>query len=393
MHNEELTSDSGFIMSEVAMPSATFSDITLLHSIPNTHSELYTATRMGKRFVLKTLKREHRNNELYRGMLYNEFTIGYNLSHPNIAQVISFEHVETLGEAIIIEHIDGITLKEAIEKRSIAKSEALKIICELCDALHYIHSLQIIHRDLKPENIMLTHNGTNVKLIDFGLACSDSQTLYKQPAGTRRYASPELLKGEKLDNRSDIYALGVIIPLIMGGRRAREISKWCLSHDRNNRYSDTLQIKSELTRPSRWRFVALALGIIALIATSSYVTYRYTSIHTPAVATMITSDHEQINDLYNRVESMADMEYRQYYAQYAEVKTKGELDAIMLFKDKQQSIEAKAVAMLNEVVSAEDSGYAHYLSMVQTILENTWRRNYVANIDFIQDAIYRTSDI
>ena len=108
---------------------------------------------------------------------------------------------------------------------------------------------------------------------------------------------------------------------------------------------------------------------------------------------MITSDHEQINDLYNRVESMADMEYRQYYAQYAEVKTKGELDAIMLFKDKQQSIEAKAVAMLNEVVSAEDSGYAHYLSMVQTILENTWRRNYVANIDFIQDAIYRTSDI
>ena len=402
MEYDQLTSDSGFITNESAYPTANYVDITPLYSTPNTHSELYTATRMGKRFVLKALKAEYRNNELYRGLLHNEFSIGYNLSHPNVAQVISLESIEGLGEAIVMEHIDGITLREAIAHKSIDRKLALKIMCELCDALHYIHSAQIVHRDIKPENIMLTHNGSNVKLIDFGLSCSDSQTLYKQPAGTRNYASPELLKGEKIDNRSDIYALGVIIPLVMHDRRAIRIAKRCRDKERNNRYSDATEIKNELMRPSHWRMVAIIVGILLLIATSSYITYRLTTQHTSAElktiisnSTTTPSEHDmatkELNALYDRVESMAEDEYNRYYAQYATVTTKAELDAIALITDKQRAVEELAIAMLNEVASTNDSAYSHYLRIVKGILENTWHRIYKANIDIIQEAIYRTS--
>ena len=400
MEYDQLTSDSGFITNETATPSASYVEITPLHSNPNTHSELYTATRMGKRFVLKTLKSEHRNNELYRGLLHNEFSIGYNLSHPNIAQVVSLESIEGLGEAIVIEHIDGITLREAIDQKCIDRQLAVKIICELCDALHYTHSLQIVHRDIKPENIMLTHNGSNVKLIDFGLSCSDSQTLYKQPAGTRHYASPELLSGEKIDNRSDIYALGVIIPLMMHDRRAMRIAKRCLAKERNHRYGDTLDIKSELLRPSRWSMVAIVVGLLLLIATSSYITYWLTAMHTSAELETIMSnsitipneqsiDPEQLNSMYDSIEKMADDEFSQYYAQYANIMIKSELDSITLIKDKQSAVEEQAVAMLNEVVSRDDSGYAQYLSIVKGILESTWQYNYEANINTINEAIYR----
>lgn len=399
MQHDTLTSDSGFIVNEVAPLSTSYVDITPLHSLPTTHSELYTATRMGKRFVLKALKAEYRSNELYRGLLRNEFNIGYHLSHPNIAQVISFEHIDSLGDTIVIEHIDGITLKEAIETKSLDKSKALKIICELCEAMHYIHSLQVVHRDIKPENIMVTHNGTNVKLIDFGLSCSDSQTLYKQPAGTRHYASPELLNGEKIDNRSDIYALGVIIPLIMRDRRAMRISKRCLAENRNNRYSDTLKIKNELLRPCRWPVVALILAVIALVTASSYLTYRYTSMQQSTDVGVIVSHEETIanemskaelfNEVCASIEKMANDEYSQYYTQYASVSTQSELDAIMPINEKQCNIEEQAMAMLNEIASESEAEYTNYRYTIEAILDGVWRYNYEANATIINEAITR----
>lgn len=399
MQHDALTSDSGFIVEESAPLSTSYVDITPLHSLPSTHSELYTATRMGKRFVLKALKAEYRGNELYRGLLRNEFNIGYHLSHPNIAQVISFEHIDGLGDTIIIEHIDGITLKEAVDANTIDKPKAIKIISELCDAMHYIHSLQVVHRDIKPENIMITHNGTNVKMIDFGLSCCDSQTLYKQPAGTRHYASPELLNGEKIDNRSDIYALGVIIPYIMHDRRALRISKRCLAENRSRRYSDTLSIKRELLRPRRWPIVLLILGVMLLIAASSYITYRYTSMQNSTEVNMIRSHEESItntqnrtelfNDACTRIEQMANEEYSLYYAQYSRVTTKSELKAITPIDKKQLEIEKKALAILGEIVTEDDSEYTKYRYTIDAILDWTWQYNYNANIQIINEAIYR----
>ena len=81
------------------------------------------------------------------------------------------------------------------------KKLSRKIVSQLCDVLEYIHSKQVIHKDLKPENILITHNGQNVKLIDFGLSDSDDYAPLKFHAGTQAYAAPELLSGGKIDCR------------------------------------------------------------------------------------------------------------------------------------------------------------------------------------------------
>ena len=91
---------------------------------------------------------------------------------------------------ILLEYVDGVTLKEFMQHGKLTRPVAVKIINELCSALQYIHSKQIVHRDLKPDNILITHNGNNVKLIDFSLSDCDDYDVLKLPAGTRYYLAP-----------------------------------------------------------------------------------------------------------------------------------------------------------------------------------------------------------
>lgn len=176
------------------------------------YCRLYKAKRLGKWHILKTLKEEYANNILYQGLLQKEFQIAYPLSHPNIIQTIGIEDVADLGLCIIMEYVDGNSLRKYLAEGKTDKQSIIKIITHLCSALSYIHGRQIIHRDLKPENILITRNGINVKLIDFGLSDTDSYAVLKQPAGTLGYASPEQQSNRAaLDNRADIFSLGVII--------------------------------------------------------------------------------------------------------------------------------------------------------------------------------------
>ena len=188
-----------------------FTGVELLYSSARGHAVLYRAQRMGKWHVLKCLKAEYAGSALHLGLLQKEFEIGYNLSHPNIVQTIGLERVDGLGPCIVMEYVEGRTLRSVLGDGGMARADARRIVLQVCDALTYIHGRQVIHRDLKPENIMITANGGNVKLIDFGYSDADSYVVLKQPAGTRRYAAPELEAGGKADGRTDIYALGVIM--------------------------------------------------------------------------------------------------------------------------------------------------------------------------------------
>ncbi|GAB1374359.1 hypothetical protein MASR1M46_12430 [Bacteroidales bacterium] len=113
--------------------------------------------------------------------------------------------------------------------------------------MEYCHKRQIIHRDIKPENIIITNNGNNVKLIDFGFSDSDSFELLKNPAGTKYYASPEQLRGEILDQRSDIYSLGITLSSITSQKRYHmflERLSRDVSPDKERRFSSVTQISS-----------------------------------------------------------------------------------------------------------------------------------------------------
>lgn len=177
------------------------------------YNTLCKAKRYGRWWMLKGLKESYRQDETYKNLLQKEFDNLISLQHPYIASVYSIEEIPGRGTCIVMEWIDGITLKEwngenqqsQAEGKSTAEGET--IFLQLLDAVNYIHAKQIVHRDLKPSNVMVTHNGNHVKLIDFGLSDADSYAILKQPAGTQEYISPEQANSRQADIRNDIYSL------------------------------------------------------------------------------------------------------------------------------------------------------------------------------------------
>lgn len=253
-----------------------FTEVERLYQSTRGHAVIYRAQRMGKWHVLKCLKPELADNPLYLGLLQKEFEIGYKLSHPNIAQTIGFERVDGLGPCVVMEYIDGGTLRGVLDGGGLSRADALLMLSQVCDALSYIHGRQIIHRDLKPENIMITANGGNVKLIDFGYSDTDSYAVLKQPAGTRRYAAPEQMAGQTADTRADIYALGVIIGEINCAlphkwMRLGRISARCTKPDADRRYASAAEIGTALTPThTAGKAAATAFAVTAVVAAAAF---------------------------------------------------------------------------------------------------------------------------
>ena len=245
--------------------------IELIHTSDNGFNELYRCNKNGRFFIYKVLKKEHRGKPLYEQLLKKEFNIGISLNHVGIRQYFGFTNVPSLGNCIVMEWIDGKTLESRIKEGSIDKAIVKKIIFELCDALEHIHKKQVIHRDLKPENIMITDNGNNVKIIDFGLADADSYNSLKAPAGTRYYASPELLAGEPVDARTDIWSLGMIINELT--KRYRYVSACCLRRNRNKRYSSVADINRDIKNAGFRRFKRIVFWSGIVMAVTATVTY------------------------------------------------------------------------------------------------------------------------
>ena len=151
--------------------SSEWCNIELLQS--RSHTMLYVATRYGRRYILKALTPDAVGLSDYRLQQQKEFQLGVSLNHPNVAATYSLEEVPGVGMCIVQEWIDGVTLGEWLRTKP-SKAARKRVFSQLMDALEYIHSLQLVHHDLKPDNILITRNGANVKLIDFGLSATDA---------------------------------------------------------------------------------------------------------------------------------------------------------------------------------------------------------------------------
>lgn len=267
-------------------------DLELIHTSADGFNELYRGCKNGRFFVYKALKKEFRGNPLYEELLRKDFNIGFSLSHSGICQYFGMIDFPTIGNCIIMEWIDGSTLESLIRSGQIDKPLARKIICDICDALEYIHRKQIIHRDLKPENIMVTNNGRNVKIIDFGLSDADSYNILKAPAGTKFYASPELIAGEQIDSRSDLWSLGLIIKEL--SRSYGHIVSRCLQRDKDKRFASADEIRKavENTSARRIRNLVLIFSLItvAVCAVWAVTTGRNTDQETPAPVAAVPED-------------------------------------------------------------------------------------------------------
>lgn len=259
----DTTSSSNFIYHNIQETEAGFTNFMELPS--QGFNILIKAKRFGKWFLLKGLKEEYRHNPVFQEVLRKEFEIMANLSHPSIVSVFSKEEIAPYGMCIVMEYIDGITLTEFMLQQQ-TEEQRLRIFYGILDAIRYIHSHQVVHRDLKPSNILITHNNRNVKIIDFGLSDTDYYTILKEPAGTKKYMSPEQQLGNTPDVRNDIYSLGVILMNLNPGKAYHGIIKRCIAPI-EQRFSDIDQLEKALQDVSnrkkrRWLVGLTALTII-----------------------------------------------------------------------------------------------------------------------------------
>ena len=233
-------------------------------------NRLYKAKRYGKWFVLKGLKPEFQRKAVYNELLTKEFELGVQMDHPNIVHTFSFETDPVAGPCIVMEYVDGCTLKEFLAQKPSAAVRR-KITKEILSAMSYFHGKQIIHRDLKPDNILVTHNCHNVKIIDFGLADTDYHGVFKQPAGSDKYAAPEQKSGGvALDCRADIYAFGVVLRRIFP-HAYRGIARKCTQPDRGKRFGNAGEILQRMERRQRLLPMLVILTAVACVGIAAWV--------------------------------------------------------------------------------------------------------------------------
>lgn len=262
---QSMEETSAFFGPDEEFSDTSVGDILVVHDSPGGYTVLGKGRIDGKLVALKWLKPEYSGNPFYVRMLRKEYEIGYLLDHPNICPVLDFVRLPGKGACVVMQWIEGETLESLIGRKGLP---ARKIVLELCDALEYLHRGQVIHRDLKPSNVLITNNGQNVKLIDFGLSDADYFAVLKNPAGTKDYISPEQMAGEVVDCRADIYSLGKIMQRM--GVYPR-IASVCSAEDRGKRFGSVAEVracvrKRELAR--RWLAPVPVIAALSAIAVS-----------------------------------------------------------------------------------------------------------------------------
>ncbi len=176
--------------------------------------------RLNRYVAVKILKEEFASDEEFRRKFHDEAQAVAMLSHPNIVNIYDVSRSGNV-DYIVMELIDGITLKEYLGRRGqLSPKEVTVFATQIARALEHAHDHNIIHRDIKPQNIMLLRDGT-VKVADFGIAhfAAQENTYSKGEAiGSVHYVSPEQAKGSYVDNRTDLYSLGVVMYEMITGR-------------------------------------------------------------------------------------------------------------------------------------------------------------------------------
>jgi eukaryotic-like serine/threonine-protein kinase len=193
-------------------------------------STVYLIEVDGVKSALKLLRRGFEESEYARKRFEAEQKILASLSHPDIAQLIGGGVTDQGDLFVIMEYVDGVPIDIWCNRNRLEIEDRIVLFQRVCRAVHYAHQNLVVHRDIKPENILITKNG-DVKLIDFGIAKllepdgSDTEVFHTRTGMhvmTPEFASPEQVTGKPITTASDIYSLGVLLYLLLSGRRPYE---------------------------------------------------------------------------------------------------------------------------------------------------------------------------
>ena len=235
---------------------------------------VYEATDLmtNKRVALKMLKDSISDNAQALRRFINESKAVAMLNHPNIVKILDVS-VKTEHKFIVMEYIRGITLREYMNRKGMLDwREATEFISQILLALDHAHMKGVIHRDIKPQNIMVMEGGI-IKVTDFGIAKipnAETVTMIDHAIGTIYYISPEQAKGKKIDERSDLYSLGVMFYEMVTGK---------LPFLAENSYGIMLKHISDTPVPPKKLNPKIPLGLeqIILCAMEKDVVNRYQS--------------------------------------------------------------------------------------------------------------------
>lgn len=328
-------SDSGFITPDALSPN--WSDITLLQQ--RRQNTIYSGKRYGKRFLIKAISTDYQSLTDIRMLQEKEFTLGFSLSHPNIAETYSLEDVPDLGRCIVMEYIDGMTLAEWIAQ-SPTRPERERVLSQLLDVLEYIHSLQLVHHDLKSSNILITHNGHNIKLIDFGLSDTDSTA-------------------QQNTVHTDIQLLGNIMQLILP-KHYTSIRKLCILDQYPHIGAVKQAIQRVQTRRKRLPYIisVMILVISTILLVRTYLLYQESeqmaqvaqaySVHQTREKQMLEQITHHVTEQIARLQRSADtiptyLEFTQKHYQSMWVETAKIRDSIADLYQDDPTLHMKAV--------------------------------------------------
>ncbi|MDH6240199.1 Stk1 family PASTA domain-containing Ser/Thr kinase [Aurantimicrobium minutum] len=195
-------------------------------------AEVYIAQDavLGRKVAIKVLNEDLANNKKFLARFKQEARSASSLTHPNIVKVLdageetvtAADGTEHVRAYMVMEYVEGLELSKLVARGPLKVPEAVRVAGEILSAVEFAHSAGIVHCDIKPDNIMITRQG-NVKVLDFGIARAaaaafDDLAQTTSVLGTAAYFSPEQAQGKKVDARTDIYAIGVVLFEMLTGK-------------------------------------------------------------------------------------------------------------------------------------------------------------------------------
>lgn len=328
----------------------------------------------GKYFFFKTYTED---TPLARKLLRREYELGARCDSPHLPHIFLFGEYVTGKEGILMEYIDGRSLTDFMTEKPSLR-ERRRVFSQILEAVEYLHKKGIIHNDIKPDNILITNNGNNLKLIDFGLSDDDAHFLLKTPGCTAAYAAPELLAHRKTDARSDIYSLGAVMGVLFDGRHRRIASK-CRRRDPARRYPDMTALRKawrKRNRPVKATMGILLAFLLLVGAGAGLIDRRESQGRTRELEAALKGQKEAFANLETSYNALTDSIELERIA--ADRHEKAKQESIKRFKEGLKKIMAKTEKKLH---GAND--ITEYVMVRQQYVADV--RQYFDNFDKIAD--------
>ena len=252
--------------------STDYTDLRPLHTSRYGNSRVFVGSFNGKKVVVKALKEECADDAACRASLRQEFETTASLDNKFIRRAIDFVRIEGLGDCIILEYIEGKSLAEHVRVGTLSEKQVKSLLTDVCDALNYLHRNGIVHSNLSPENIMVTAGDCRARLIDIGVPetkmDADRELLIKEMG----FIAPEIIKGEDIDARSDVYSLGKIMEFIGERNISKQfgpVATHCTQFSKEQRFDSIGEVRAAINKGhsfSKFIILAVVAIILAVIA-------------------------------------------------------------------------------------------------------------------------------